>query len=151
MTTTARENIINYIETQLKTIAPSTYKTTVTKVQPYLRSLDVSENECPYVCFGLGRARYTNRCFGWMEVEEDLIIAARLDQKVYATRVTAINNLIDDIVACMNADTTLNGNAMGIWQTEHETDEQDPDAAEDLGGFIVTFWVIKYRRSTSST
>ena len=64
-------------------------------------------------------------------------------------RQTKINNLIDDVIAVLNVDTTRGTNAISTTAVSVETDEGDPDASGD-GSFIMPI-LIKYIRTTSAS
>ena len=59
------------------------------------------------------------------------------------------NNLIDDLIAVLNVDTTRGSNAISTTVTQFETDEGDPDAHGD--GSVLMQVQIRYIRNTSKS
>jgi hypothetical protein len=64
-------------------------------------------------------------------------------------RATKLNNLLDDIIAAMNLDTTRGSNAISSTIRQVETDEGAPDAEGD-GSMVVTMDVAYFRGTGSS-
>lgn len=152
MGTPARTNILLEVEAALNTISVAGgYNTDVTTVETMLRGRDdVQPGERPYLAFGPGKDTPQNFCFNEIRVEMPIYIVGIIAEANWTTRSAKLNLLIDDVIAAMFTDPTLNSNAVDLSLVSADTDEADPDAGETGGTIILEFKVVYYRTTSAS-
>jgi len=130
------------------------FNTTVTTVEPYLRSREeVKPGEMPYLGFGFDPDPYEHYPSSKMRVKTPLTVVGYVQTRGWAARSAALNLLIDDVIAAMFADITRGGYAIMTTLRETQTDECDPDVdshGEGKGMCYVSFDVVYERNITAS-
>ena len=141
MGTPARKLILNNLQTTFETVTTGNgYKTTVDTVQALARGyFDVKTGERPFIGYvpGIETVQHQPSNIG------------HVSGTSLADRQTKLNNLIDDLIAVLNVDTTRGSNAISTTVTQFETDEGDPDAHGD--GSVLMQVQIRYIRNTSKS
>lgn len=158
MGTPARTNILLEIKSALEAITVANgFNTDVATVEPIIRSRDdVNTGERPYLGFGAGTEDAEHFCFQDMKITMPVTIVGYLDEPSdWTTRSAALNLLIDDIIAKLSEDPSLNSNAISLYFVDWQTDEPDPDAGASAGapggGTIVVRIKIPYERTINAT
>lgn len=158
MGTPARTNILLEIKSALEAITVTNgFNTEVATVEPIIRSRDdVLDGERPYLGFGAGREEIEHLCFQDMRVVMPVTIVGYLDEPTsWTARSAALNLLIDDVLAKLSSDPTLNSNAVSIYFDGQETDEPDPDAGASAGspggGTLIIYLKIPYYRTVNAS
>jgi hypothetical protein len=155
--TPARTNILLEIKSALEGITVANgYNTEVTAVSPTLYSRDEYQKigTPPVICFGAGDDRPKHHAFQDMRVEMPVVILGYIQETDWTTRSANLNLLIDDIIAKLSSDPTLNSNAVSIYFESWGTDEADPDATtgfpDGAGTCIVELRIPYYRTVNAS-
>jgi len=158
MGTPARTNILLEIKTALESITVANgYNSEVVTVEPVLRSRDdVLNGERPYLGFGPGVEPLEHFCTKDIRVEMPVTIVGYLyEPSDWTTRSAALNLLIDDMIAALQDDRTLNSNAISLYIVNAQTDEADPDAGasagDPSGGTIVMNIKVIYERTINAS
>lgn len=126
------------------------YKTSVQTVEALARGyFDVKTGERPFIGYVPGGETVQHQPGGNMYCTMSLAVIGHVSGDTLSDRQTKLNNLIDDIVAVLNVDTTRGANAISTTVVSFETDEGDPDAAGD--GSVLMQTQIKYIRTISSS
>jgi len=161
MATPARALALANMQTALRAISVANgYKSTVAgaSVETVLRQEDdLGAIQMPWIGFMPELDRPTYQPFGLMRTRMKVRLWAFVAATTDALCNTAINNLIDDIIAALSADVTRGGNAITTMLDEGEgiqTNEGHPDKTVASGrhiGAIVMVWNVDYNRNTSSS
>jgi len=151
MGTPTRKLILENLQTTFEGITTGNgYKTTVQTVQALARGyFDVKTGERPFVGYVPTSEAFQHQPGGNMYSTLNVTVIGHISGNTLAERQTKINNLIDDVVAVLNVDTTRGSNAISTTVTQFETDEGDPDAHGD--GSVLMQVQIRYIRNTSSS
>jgi hypothetical protein len=148
MGTPTRKLILENLQTTFEGVTTGNgYKTTVTTVQALARGYyDVRTGERPFIGYVPTSESFQHQPGGNMY---STLSVSVIGGSTLSDRQTKINNLIDDVIAVLNVDTTRGANAISTTAVSVETDEGDPDASGD-GSFIMPI-LIKYIRTTSAS
>ena len=151
MGTPVRKLILANLQTTLAGItAGNGYKTTVETVEALARGyFDVKTGERPFVGYVPTAESFQHKPGGIMYSVLNVSVIGHISGNTLAERQTKINDLIDDVIAVLNVDTTRGSNAISTTAIGVETDEGDPDAYGD-GSFVMQTQ-IKYIRTTSAS
>ena len=151
MATPARRLILQNIKTVLETITTGNgYKTTVVKVEALGKSwATVKPGEKPWLGIVPQREAFQYQPAGLMRSALTVLVIAHVTGTTQDDRGSKLNNLLDDVIASMNLDTTRGSNAIHTTITGVETDEGAPDGDGD-GSMVVTLDVV-YLRSTGGS
>jgi hypothetical protein len=151
MGTPTRKLILANLQTTFEGVTTGNgYKTTVTTVQALARGyFDVKSGERPFIGYVPGAEAVQHQPGGNMYCTLALSIIGHITGNSLSDRQDKLNDLIDDIIAVLNVDTTRGANAISTTITGIETDEGDPDAHGD-GSVLITA-AIKYIRTISSS
>ena len=151
MGTPVRKLILANLQTTLAGItAGNGYKTTVLTVEALARGyFDVKTGERPFVGYVPTAESFQHQPGGIMYSTLNVSVIGHISGNTLAERQPKINDLIDDVIAVLNVDTTRGSNAISTTAIGVETDEGDPDAYGD-GSFVMQTQ-IKYIRTTSAS
>ena len=151
MGTPARKLILNNLQSTFETVTTGNgYKTTVTKVQALARGYaDVKTGERPFIGYVPQSEQVQHQPGDQMLCTLTVSVIGHVSGNSQSDRSTKLNNLIDDIIAVLNVDTTRGSNAISTTLTQLETDEGDPDARGD--GSVLAQVQVKYIRNTASS
>lgn len=151
MGTPTRKLILENLQTTFEGVTTGNgYKTTVTTVQALARGYyDVRTGERPFIGYVPTSESFQHQPGGNMYSTMSVSVIGHISGNTLSDRQTKINNLIDDVIAVLNVDTTRGANAISTTAVSVETDEGDPDASGD-GSFIMPI-LIKYIRTTSAS
>ena len=151
MGTPKRKLILENLQTTLAGItAGNGYKTTVQTVEALARGyFDVKTGERPFVGYVPTSESFQHQPGGNMYSTLGVTVIGHISGNTLSERQTKINNLIDDVIAVLNVDTTRGANAISTTAVSVETDEGDPDAFGD-GSFVMQTQ-IKYIRTTAAS
>jgi hypothetical protein len=151
MGTPARKLILNNLQTTFETVTTGNgYKTTVDTVQALARGyFDVKTGERPFIGYVPGIETVQYQPSNMIYCTLALSVIGHVSGTSLADRQTKLNNLIDDLIAVLNVDTTRDSNAISTTVTQFETDEGDPDAHGD--GSVLMQVQIRYIRNTSKS
>jgi hypothetical protein len=151
MGTPTRKLILENLQTTFEGVTTGNgYKTTVTTVQALARGYyDVRTGERPFIGYVPTSESFQHQPGGNMYSTMSVSVIGHISGSTLSDRQTKINNLIDDVIAVLNVDTTRGANAISTTAVSVETDEGDPDASGD-GSFIMPI-LIKYIRTTSES
>jgi len=151
MGTPTRKLILENLQTTFEGVTTGNgYKTTVTTVQALARGYyDVRTGERPFIGYVPTSESFQHQPGGNMYSTMSVSVIGHVSGSTLSDRQTKINNLIDDVIAVLNVDTTRGANAISTTAVSVETDEGDPDASGD-GSFIMPI-LIKYIRTTSAS
>jgi len=163
MGTPARALILDNIKTTLAVISiAGGYKTTVTKVERYLRDwADVDPTEMPWIGFFPGAERPQHQPGEMLRMVMPIIVVAHIETVVdedlevaHRDRTTKISNLVDDIVAALMVDIRRDSNASSTrYIAPSQTDEGVPDYVSDRGGVVsaqMNFEIVYFRTTGRS-
>lgn len=155
MATPARALILDNLETVLVAIGSNaTDKTAPQKVERVIKDwVSVGGNERPWIGFRPAREITTHTPFGRIEVRLTVDIVGHVSSGSDGERSDRLNDLMDDIYAALNRDTTRDGNAVTTTVKQTETDEGSPDTIDSRGGggSLVMNVEIFYERTTSAS
>lgn len=151
MGTPVRKLILDNLQTTFAGVTTSNgYKTNVETVQALARGYyDVKTGERPFIGYVPTSENFQHQPGGNMYSTMNVAVIGHISGTTLADRQTKINNLIDDVIAVLNVDTTRGSNAISTTAVSVETDEGDPDASGD-GSFIMQTQ-IKYIRTISAS
>ena len=151
MGTPTRKLILENLQTTFEGVTTGNgYKTTVTTVQALARGYyDVRTGERPFIGYVPTSESFQHQPGGNMYSTMSVSVIGHVSGSTLSDRQKKINNLIDDVIAVLNVDTTRGANAISTTAVSVETDEGDPDASGD-GSFIMPI-LIKYIRTTSAS
>ena len=151
MATPTRRLILQNVSTVLNTITTGNgYKTTVTKVEALGKSwATVKPGEKPWLGIVPQRETYNHQPGSLMRVTLSMLIIAHVTGTTQDDRASKLNDLLDDIIAAMNLDTTRNSNAIHTTLKNVETDEGAPDGDGD-GSMVASFDIV-YLRTTAQS
>ena len=151
MGTPARKLILNNLQTTFEGVTTGNgYHTSVTLVQALARGyFDVKTGERPFIGYVPGVETVQHQPGGNIYCTLAVSVIGHISGTTLSDRQTKLNNLIDDLIAVLNVDTTRGSNAISTTVMQYETDEGDPDAHGD--GSVLMQVQIKYLRSTAST
>jgi len=151
MGTPARKLILNNLQTTFEGITTGNgFKTTVVKVQALARGYaDVKTGERPFVGYVPQAEQVQHQPFDQMLCTLNISVIGHVNGNSQSDRSTKLNNLIDDLIAALNADTTRGANAISTTLVQLETDEGDPDARGD--GSVLAQVQVKYTRTIASS
>lgn len=151
MGTPARKLILTNLQTTFEGITTGGgFKTTVTKVQALARGFaDVKTGERPFIGYVPQAEQVEYQPFNRIRCTLNVSVIGHVNGGDLSDRSTKLNNLIDDLIAALNADPTRGGNAINTKVTQFETDEGDPDGRGD--GSVLAQVQIQYERSVSSS
>ena len=150
MATPTRRVILQNISTVLNTISTSNgYKTNVSTVESLGKSwATVKPGEKPWVGIVPQKEslafEYSN-----IRVVLTVLIIAHVAGTTQDDRASKLNDLLDDIIASMNLDTTRDDNAISTTIGSVETDEGAPDGDGD-GSMVITMEIAYFRGTGSS-
>ena len=151
MGTPARKSILDNVSTVLQTVSVSNgYKTNVQNVEPVGKNFgDMGSGAKPWI--GYYPDSETFSYFPGNEIEVSLTVGliCHIAGASQSARSSALNDLLDDIIAVLSLDTTRGGKAIATTVTQAQTDEGSPDA-NGFGSMLITC-VVKYLRNTSSS
>ena len=151
MGTPTRKLILENLQTTFEGVTTGNgYKTTVTTVQALARGYyDVKTGERPFIGYVPTSESFQHQPGGNMYSTMSVSVIGHVSGSTLSDRQTKINNLIDDVIAVLNVDTTRGANAISTTAVSVETDEGDPDASGD--GSVIMPILIKYIRTTSAS
>ena len=151
MGTPARKNILDNVGTVLNTITTGNgYKTTLATVEAFTKGWgDMGSGAKPFVGYAPGPERLQFLPGNQIRVRLDLIITCHISGTTQDARSVALNNLLDDLIAALNLDTTRGGHAVSTTITQAESDEGSPDANHE-GSMLVRAEVVYFRNTSSS-
>jgi hypothetical protein len=151
MATPARKLILSNLQTTFESITVANgYKTTVVKVQALARGYaDVKTGERPFIGYVPQAEQVEYQPFNRIRCTLNVSVIGHVSGNSQSDRSTKLNDLIDDLIAALNADPTRGTNAINTKLVQFETDEGDPDARGD--GSVLAQVQIQYERSVSSS
>lgn len=153
--TTARTNILANVQTTLEGITVANgYNTDVVTVEGVVRDWgEVNAILRPWIGFIPQTTTYSYEPGGRIRSVMRLLVFAHLSSASKAAASVALDNLQDDLIAAMNADTTRGENAVMSTLVDAQDDIGDPDSKDSNGIVTVTMqsWDIVYYRTTGST
>ena len=151
MATPARRNILSNLVTTLQGITTGNgYKTTVTTVEALGKSWgEVKSGERPWIGVIPQRENFEHQPFGQIKIRLTVVLIAHVSGITQSNRSDKLNDLLDDVIAVLNVETTRDNNAIATTVMSAETDEGSPDASGD-GSMVVTV-EIAYIRTTSAS
>ena len=151
MGTPVRKDILSNIGTTLATITTGNgYKTTVVTVEAVGKTwADVGSGAKPWI--GYAPIRESFQYFHGSQIRVTLAVTliAHIAGTTQSDRSDKLNDLLDDIIAALNVDTTRNGKAISTTITTAETDEGSPDA-NGFGSMVIAADVAYIRTLSSS-
>ena len=114
MGTPARKLILNNLQTTFEGITTGNgFKTTVVKVQALARGYaDVKTGERPFVGYVPQAEQVQHQPFDQMLCTLNVSVIGHVSGNSQSDRSTKLNNLIDDLIAALNTDTTRGANAI---------------------------------------
>jgi len=151
MGTPARKNILDNISTTLSTITTGNgYNTTVVTVEAVGKTwADVGSGAKPWIGYAPVRESFEYFPGDQIRVVLSVTLIAHMSGTTQSDRSTKLNNLLDDMIAVFNVDTTRNGNAISTTITTVETDEGSPDA-NGFGSMVVNMDIAYIRTQSAS-
>ena len=150
MATPTRRLVLQNIKTVLDTISTdNSYKTDVDTVEALGKSwATVKPGEKPWI--GIVPQRESLKFeYSNIRVTLTVLLIGHVAGTTQDDRASKLNNLLDDIIAAMNADTTRGNNAISTTITTVDTDEGAPDGDGD-GSMVITMTVVYFRGTGSS-
>lgn len=151
MGTPARKLILDNISTTLNTITTDNgYNTTVQTVEAVGKTwADVGSGAKPWIGYAPIRESFEYFPGDQIRVTLAVTLIAHMSGTSQSDRSTKLNNLLDDLIAVFNVDTTRNGNAISTTITTVETDEGSPDA-NGFGSMVVNMDIAYIRTQSAS-
>tara|TARA_R110002020_G_scaffold171937_3_gene362049 strand:+ start:1641 stop:2102 length:462 start_codon:yes stop_codon:yes gene_type:complete len=151
MGTPVRKDIVSNIGSVLATITTDNgYKTTVVTVEAVGKTwADVGSGAKPWIGYAPVRESFEYFPGSQIRVVLNVTIIAHISGTTQADRATKLNDLLDDIIAALNLDTTRGGKAIATTITTVETDEGSPDA-NGFGSMVLTV-DVPYIRTLSAS
>jgi protein involved in polysaccharide export with SLBB domain len=158
MATPARKLILDNLATVLASIAVSGgYKTTVATVERVIREPGdkaVGANAVPLVGFAPIRETHEYQPGNQIRVVMEASAVGHVLGTSDSDRTDKLSNLLDDLVAALNLDTTRGANAVSTTVKTCETDEGSPyvlpDSRGGSGTCVVNFDVVYFRTAGST-
>lgn len=155
MGTPARKLILDNLATVLAGITVANgYKTTVVTVERVLKDWGtVGAQQMPWLGFAPGKETFEHQPCGVIKTTLELKLVGHINASTDAARCTALSNLVDDVIAALNVDTTRGDNAVVTTVVDSETDEGDPDTLDSRGGsgsVVLTVRVLYFRTTGAS-
>tara|TARA_R110000824_G_scaffold186635_1_gene367897 strand:+ start:117 stop:569 length:453 start_codon:yes stop_codon:yes gene_type:complete len=150
MATPNRRLVLQNIKTVLETITTGNgYKTTIDTVEALGKSwATVKPGQKPWL--GIVPQRESLKFeYSNIRVNLTVLIIGHVTGTTQDDRATKLNNLLDDVIAALNTDTTRSNNAISTTITTVETDEGAPDGDGD-GSMVITVDVVYFRGVGSS-
>ena len=150
MATPTRRLILQNIKTVLETITTDNgYKTDLSKVEPLGKSwATVKPGEKPWV--GIVPQRESLKFeYSNIRVSLSVLLIAHVAGTTQDDRASKLNDLLDDIIAAINLDTTRGSNAISSTIKTVETDEGAPDGDGD-GSMVINMDLAYFRGVGSS-
>ena len=149
MATPSRKLIVDNIKTTLESITTGNgYKSDITTVQILAKSwLQVSQVIRPWLGIVPQETNYEYLPNGIIRSVFMLHIIGHVANGTPEEKRERLNDLIDDLFAALNVDTTRNGNAVMTTVVKSETDEGDPES----DGTLVMQIDVVFMRTTGST
>ena len=150
MATPTRRLVLQNIKTVLETITTGNgYKTTIDTVEALGKSwAGVKPGQKPWLGIVPQREslsfEYSN-----IRVVLTLLVIGHVAGTTQDDRASKLNDLLDDVIAALNTDTTRDNNAISTTITSVETDEGAPDGDGD-GSMVITTNVAYFRGVGSS-
>jgi len=150
MATPTRRLVLQNIKTVLETISTAnSYKTDVDTVEALGKSwATVKPGQKPWLGIVPQREslsfEYSN-----IRVVLTLLVIGHVAGTTQDDRASQLNDLLDDVIAALNTDTTRDNNAISTTITSVETDEGAPDGDGD-GSMVITTNVAYFRGVGSS-
>ena len=151
MGTPARTSILSNLGTTLATITTGNgYNTTVVEVENEAKTwADVPDSKKPWVGY-VPIAEVLQFLPGnQVRVELPLDVICHVKGNTNADRSTKLNNLLDDVIAALNVDTTRGSNAISTTVLSADTDEGAPGAVGQ-GSMVLRIEVAFMRTSGQS-
>jgi len=150
MATPTRRLVLQNIKTVLETISTGNgYKTDVDTVEALGKSwATVKPGEKPWI--GIVPQRESLKFeYSNIRVVLSVLIIGHVAGSTQDDRASKLNDLLDDIIAAVNTDTTRDNNAISTTIIAVETDEGAPDGDGD-GSMVVTLNIVYFRGTGSS-
>ena len=150
MATPTRRLVLQNVKTGLETISTGNgYKTNVATVEALGKSwATVKPGEKPWI--GIVPQRESLKFeYSNIRVSLAVLIIGHVSGTTQDDRAGKLNDLLDDIIAALNTDTTRDNNAISTTVATVETDEGAPDGDGD--GSMVATVNITYLRGAGST
>ena len=150
MATPTRRLVLQNVKTVLETISTGNgYKTNVATVEALGKSwATVKPGEKPWI--GIVPQRESLKFeYSNIRVSLAVLIIGHVSGTTQDDRAGKLNDLLDDIIAALNTDTTRDNNAISTTVATVETDEGAPDGDGD--GSMVATVNITYLRGAGST
>ena len=149
MATPSRKLIIDNLKTVLESITVGNgYKSTIKTVEVLAKTwLQTPEVVRPWLGIVPQETTYQHLPAGRVRSILKIDIIGHVANGSYAQKRERLANLLDDIFAAVNVDTTRDGNAISTTVVRSETDEGAPEAE----GTIVVGLDVVYMRTTGST
>ena len=151
MGTPARTSILSNVGTTLATITTGNgYKVTIVTVEPVGKTwAGVPKGLKPWVGYIPLAETLSYLPGGQIRCVLPVQIIVHISEATQADRATKLNNLLDDIIAALNVDTTRGSNAISTTVLSVDTDEGSPDAIHE--GTMVLSTEVAYMRTSSSS
>ena len=151
MATPARRLILDDVKTVLATITVANgYKSTVKTVEALGKGFaDTPVGDKPWAGVYPQQESFSFESGGLIRVTLTLLVMVHISGATVDDRSTALNNLLDDVIAALGEDTTRGSNAVMTTITTVETDEGDPDAYGN-GSMAITAEVVYFRTQSKS-
>lgn len=147
----ARIGIMSDLKTTLEGIdGTGDYTTTMGSVYRHIRTWNEADHTIrPIACIHFGSEVYQYETFGAggegnIRVQLTVDLLFYLNAATEATRITALDNLLDDVWIALHNDTTRGGNAISTTIVSAQSDQPDIDGQEALR---VTLLIV-YDRDT---
>lgn len=150
MATPNRRLVLQNIKTVLETITTGNgYKTTIDTVEALGKSwATVKTGQKPWL--GIVPQRESLKFeYSNIRVTLPVLIIGHVTGTTQDDRASKLNDLLDDVIAALNTDTTRSNNAISTTVTTVETDEGAPDGDGD-GSMVITVDVVYFRGVGSS-
>jgi hypothetical protein len=149
MATPSRKLIIDNLKTTLESITVANgYNSTVNTVEVLAKTwLQVSEVVRPWLGIVPQETKYEYLPAGLVRSTMQISVIGHVPNGTYAEKRDRLADLLDDLFAAVNVDTTRAGNAVSTTVSSAETDEGAPEAE----GTIVIDLNVVYMRTTGST
>lgn len=151
---TNRENILDGIDTRLKTITTANgYRNTVVTVSREIKEWDTSGGATakPWLGFMPGQETIEHQPFGEMRRALPVSVVGHVISTSAVDRNEKLSDLMRDVKKAMNVDPTWTNNAMTTLLQSEQADDGDPDAPDSrgAGGSFVQEWQVIYFENVS--
>ena len=149
MAVPSRKLIIDNIKTTLEAVSTASgFKSTVNTVEVLAKTwLQTSEGVRPWLGIVPQQTDYQHLPGDLVRSKLRIDIIGHVANGTYEQKRERLANLLDDMFAALNADTTRDNNAVSTTIVQSETDEGAPDSE----GTIVVSIDVVYMRTTGST